>query len=393
MVRSALVALSLLAIPGAARAETEGAPETERYALRAEAGLEYDTNAHRTELVAGGDNPPLVASLLERLVLAATLSDVVADGQLLTLGATAAGKIFDAPAARDEDVAIAQSSLAWQESVGPRTTLTLAGGYYEAFQAQPANLIDASERRDFRSLAPTVKLDLLPSDALELTVSAGYRNFLFKPDRDEDFDATTAAVELRWARPPDDGADWEASTGASFEDRFFGGPAYTIDCPSDGVPLPAALACSGPDRRHDHFLLSHLEVTRTGRVLSGLGYGFSYNGSNSYGQTVLRHILTARFAAPLPGGLTLAARIDLSLAYYSQPQIIGQIAAGNTFSSFESIEDENRSSARFDLSREVGGGLRLLARYTFYANEIANGSAVSYRRQTMLLSLIGALDK
>jgi hypothetical protein len=140
-------------------------------------------------------------------------------------------------------------------------------------------------------------------------------------------------------------------------------------------------------------LLSHLDVTRTGRVLTGLGYGFNYNRSNSYGQTVMRHVLTARFAAALPGDLTLAARADLSLAVYAQPQIIGQISAGNTFSSFESIEDENRSSARFDLSREVATGLRLLARYTFYANEIVSGSPVSYRRQTLLLSLVATLDK
>jgi hypothetical protein len=390
MVRPALVALSLFAISGAVRAETEDASDTERYSLRAEVGLEYDTNAHRTEIIAGADNPPLVFSPLERLVLAGTLSDVVAEGQVLTLGATAAGKIFDAPAAYDEDVAIAQSSLSWQKSLGPRTTLTLAGGYYEAFQTQPKNLTDASERRDFRSLAPTVKLGFTPTGELDLTVSAGYRNFLFKPDRDEDFDAATAAVELRWARPPDDGADWEASTGASFEDRWFGGPAFTIDCPGG---VPAGLACSGPDRRHDDFLLSHLEVTRTGRVLAGLGYGFNYNHSNSYGQTVMRHVLTARFAAALPGDLTLAARADISLAVYAEAQIIGQISAGNTFSSFESIEDENRSSARFDLSREIADGLRLLARYTFYANEIVSGSAVSYRRQTLLLSLVGALDK
>ena len=60
--------------------------------MRAEVGLEYDTNAHRTEIIAGANNPPMVASPLERLVLAGTLSDQVADGQMLTLGATAAGK-------------------------------------------------------------------------------------------------------------------------------------------------------------------------------------------------------------------------------------------------------------------------------------------------------------
>src|SRR5205814_3320886 len=92
---------------------------------------------------------------LERLVLAGTLSDVVADGQIITLCATAAGKVYDAPAAANEDVGIAQSSLAWAKALSPRATLTLAGAYYEAFQAQAQNLLDASQQRDFRSLAPT----------------------------------------------------------------------------------------------------------------------------------------------------------------------------------------------------------------------------------------------
>src|ERR1700722_20365339 len=107
MGRPAPVALSLLArigmasglviglLHGTARAQTDGAPDTERYTLRAEVGLEYDTNAHRTEIIAGADNPPLVASPLERLVGAGTLSARAADAEILTLAATAAGKIYD----------------------------------------------------------------------------------------------------------------------------------------------------------------------------------------------------------------------------------------------------------------------------------------------------------
>src|SRR3954467_1235281 len=124
MGRPALAALSLLAmlgmlgmLHGTARAQTDGAPDTERYTLRTEVGLEYDTNAHRTEMVAGAKNAPIVGSALERFVLAATLSDLIADGQLLTLAATAAGKIYDAPAAYGEDVLIAQSSIAWAKAL------------------------------------------------------------------------------------------------------------------------------------------------------------------------------------------------------------------------------------------------------------------------------------
>jgi hypothetical protein len=411
MGRPALAALSLLAkiamvlamvlaiLIGTARAETDGVLDTERYSLRAELGLEYDTNAHRTEIVAGADNPPLVASPLERLVLAGTLSDVVGEGQTLSLGATAAGKIYDAPAAHDEDVAIAQSSIAWARTLGPRATLTLTGAYYEAFQAAAQNLVDASERRDFRSLGSGVQLGWIAVERLDLSINAGFRSFLFKPDRDDDFNAPTAAAELRWTRQTTD-ADWELSTGATFEHRTFGGPALTTDCPQEvQLALGAAaqqgvFACAGPQTRHDDFLMSHLDLLRVGPVLLGAGYAFHYNRSNSFGETVFRHIATARFAAPLPGGFTLAARGELFLAFYSQPMIVGQqIAAGNTFSSVESVDNENRSSVRVDLSHDLGDNLRLIARYTFYVNEIANGSPISYQRQTVLLSVTGALEK
>jgi hypothetical protein len=391
MARLALVALSLAAMTGVAHAQAD-ATDTERYTLRAELGVEYDTNAHRTEIVAGGDNPPLVASALQRLVLAGTLSDVVGDRQLLTLGATAAGKIFDAPAARDEDVAIAQSSLAWAMTVTPTATFTLSGAYYEAFQRASANLVDAAERRDFRSLAPTAQVGWLLAERVDLSVTTGYRWFVFKPDRDDDFNAPTLAAELRWVRQPDGDADWEASTGFDYEHRTFGGPAL-IPCPPADM-LPPYFGCSGPDTRRDDFLLAHLDLQRVGRVLIGGGYAFHYNRSNSYGETVMRHIVTARFAAPLPAGLTLAARAEVLFAFYAQPQPVAEmIAAGNSFSSIESIDDENRSSVRVDLSRELTEGLRLVARYTFYANEIANASPVSYRRQTLLLSLTGTLEK
>ena len=406
MGRPALVAISLLAKTamvigvvlgvaiGTARAQTEGTPDTERYTLRAEAGLEYDTNAHRTEIVAGANNPPLVASPLERLVLAGTLSDLVADGQILTLAATAAGKIYDASAATDEDVAIAQSSIAWAKTLGPRATLTLSAAYYEAFQAPSKDLVDATERRDFRSLASTVQLGWVPAERFDLSILAGYRSFLFKPDRDDDFNAPTAAAELRWTRQIND-ADWEASAGATFEYRTFGGPAL-IPCSTaiTGPTNEGLLVCATSDTRDDDFLMAHLDLLRVGAVLWGAGYALLYNRSNSYGETVIRHIVTARFAAPLSGGLTLAARGELSLAFYKQPVIVEQqFTAGNTFSSVESIDNENRSSVRVDLSHDLGDSLRLVARYTFYVNEIANASPISYQRQTLLLSVTGALEK
>jgi hypothetical protein len=365
---------------------TAEAPDDERYTLRAEAGLEIDSNAHRAEILTGAVNPPLVASALERLVLSWTLSDLIADGQAVALSATAAAKRFDAPAARDEDVAIAQSSAAWQRSLGAAGTLALSGAYYEAFQRPSADLTQASQRRDFRSLAPTVRLGLGLGDGLDLAAAVGYRWFVFKPDRDYDFAAPVAGLDLRWTRQPEDGADWEATLGASVEHRTFGGPALTEVC---SPPSTSGLPCSGRQTRVDDLLLAHLDAVRTGRVLVGAGYAFQANLSNSSGETVTRHFLSARLATALPLGLAFAARGELLLASYADQLPVGQLSPG---SPFVSIEDENRSSVRIDLSRGLGDRLRAVARYTFYANEIT-AAPISYRRQTLLLSLTYSVEK
>ncbi len=387
------VVVLLLVTAEAARAQEDGPADAERLTVRAEAGLEIDSNAHRTEIVAGAQNPPLVTSLVQRLVLSGALSDAIAEGQLVSMGATLAGKVFDAPAAADEDVAIAQTSLAWQKSFAPGTALTVAGAYYEAFQRPSASLAAAVERRDFRSLTPTLQLSWAAAEHIDVAVTGGYRWFVFKPDRDFDFQAPTAGADLRWAHQPDSGADWEATLGAAYEYRAFGGPALTIECPPAlRARIPLGLACSGPEMRHDTFVIGHLELTRVGRVLAGIGYALQDNLSNSYGETVIRHAFSARFAVGLPGGLMLAARGDLLLAFYSQHQPIGQVTILSA-TTVESIDSENRSTVRVDLSRDLTERLRLFARYTFYANELGTDSNLSYRRQTALLSLLLMLDK
>ena len=48
--------------------------------------------------------------------------------------------------------------------------------------------------------------------------------------------------------------------------------------------------------------MAQADVTRTGRVLLGAGYAFHHNDSNSFGETLIRHIAIARVAAALPLG-------------------------------------------------------------------------------------------
>jgi hypothetical protein len=375
------LALGILAAAASAQAARAGEPGDtndspyERYTLRAELGPEYDTNVHRTEIVTNGANAPVVASPLARAVLSGTLSDLVTDGHAVALSATAAAKIFSNADARSENVAIAESSALWRATLGSRAALTTSGSYYEAFQRGSDDPASSGQRHDFRSLTPALRLDLAVSSHFEVGVGGGYRLFVFKPDPHFNFNAPTASLDLRWARESQDGgADWEATLRTAFERRVFDGPALMNGNP----PM------SGTATRVDNFLVTGLDLSRTGRVLIGGGYALHVNASNSFGSTATRHFASARFATQLPLDFYLAARAEVLVSAQYVDDAVGR--------AFLSIEDENRSNARADLSRNLTDKIQLIARYTFYANPVAP-SNTSYRRHTALLSLSFTLEK
>ena len=384
-----LTALALGAAASRAEAQEAGvAPaDTEHILLRAEVGGEYDSNAHRVEQLTSSGSE-VVGSFLQRFVVTGHVVDQIAPGHGVAVTATAAAKIFDAAAARSETVAIAQSSLMWRAVLDDKTALSPSAAYYEAFQSWGPAGDPAGERRDFRSLSPTLEFRRVLSPHLDFGIAAGYRWLLYKPDRDFDFNGPTAGLNLRWLTDTDGAADWEARAGAVLEHRAFAGPALVGYCGA-----PDDLPCPGTAMRVDDFVTAQAEVTRTGRVLIGLGYAFQHNASNSFGETLIRHIATARIAAGLPLSLYLAARADLLFVSYRDPVPIAQADATQTTPrTWASIEEENRSSARVDLSRDIGERLRALVRYTFYANELGNNIG-EYRRHTLLLSLSFSFEK
>ena len=336
----------------------------------------------------------MVAFFLQRFVVtSAQLFDQVAPRQRSPVSATAAAKIFDAPAARSENVAIAQSSLMWRAALGARTWLAPAGVYYEAFQSWGPEGDPAGERRDFRSLAPMLELRTGAVRTASISESAaGYRWLVFKPDRDFDFNGPTAGVNLRWLYDTESGADWEARAGAALEYRRFGGPALVGNCPARRPSLRRDRRCATDD-----FLMAQARADAHGpRAARRSVTCSSHNASNSFGETLIRHIGFARVATraavrPLPGG----ARGPAVRSFYRDPIPIAQttdMAQMVGGKQFVTIEDENRSSVRVDLSRDIAAPLRAILRYTFYANELG-GNSGTYRRHTLLLSLAFTYEK
>ncbi len=388
----ALLVISLWGLLGFSVERTARAEDNERYVLRAELGVEYDTNAHRTEHLNDTANPENVRSPLGRGVASASLSDVIAPGHAVALSATAAAKLFADQRARDEDVAVAQSSAEWRMNLGPHATLGLAGNYYEAFQRSEADGAVGTQQRDFRSLTSALRLGTVVGSHVDLALAGGYRLFVFKPDQNFNFRAPLGSLDLRWSAETADGSsEWELGVGGSIELRNFEGMRLINACvPPSAIGSTSCPPVPADGGRRDYFGLGHLEVTRTGRVLLGAGYAFHWNHSNSFGESVLRHVIVARLALGLPLGLYLASRGELLIARYRDPVIVGQLTTGGKM--FVSIDDENRSGLRVDLSRAVTEGIQVIARYTLYVNELGNTSG-RFVRQTALLSVAFSLEK
>jgi hypothetical protein len=372
-------------------ARAQEARGSEHYTVRAELGGEIDTNAHRTEEIRGVQTPAPVVSPVARAVLAGSISDVLGDDHQVALTATVATKVFTNDDARGEDVAVIDSGASWRKPLDPRWAVAVTAGYYDAFQRDVPSVNNVFDRRDFRSITPTMRLSRAFGDSVDVGAGGGYRLFTFKPDHTYDFQSPTAVLDARWARETADGAaDWEVALRAGYERRLFEGRQLVEN--TTCTTAPACAPITGPEGRLDDFLTSALDVARTGRVLMGAGYGLQVNRSNSFGESVLRHVVTARFAAALPLDLYLAARIEILIARYSDQVYVAQ-AGMDAAKPWVTIEDENRNSARVELSRNLGDRLQLIARYTFYANELSRNNDVSYRRQTALLSLSYAVEK
>jgi hypothetical protein len=342
------------------------------YDWRLEDGLEYDTNPARTESIAGTSTQPAApASLLARLVASGSLLAPLGQHNDLALSGALGGKWFADSGARAENVLVVQAAASDTLHLGQRTQAALSGAYYDVFQRRSFDL------PDFRSAAPSLRLDQGLGQSVLVSLGGGYRWFTFKPDDAYSFAAPTAFLAIRHTLPGDlldGGADWEWSAGGSVEARDFKGPACTPSGCGD---------TSGVPRHTDRFWVGHAEFSRTGRWLFGSGAAMHVNQSNSFGEALVRGLFHVRAVIPLPWDLSLSVRGEVVATRYADALTFLQPVAGLPSAS---IEDESRSTFRIDVARLFEGRFELGVRYVYYTSAPASG-ALGFRRQTALLYL------
>ena len=342
-----------------------------RYGLRAEVAAEYDSNPGRVEVIDGeptGRSQEIVGSPVGRLALSGDLFVPVGTSQSLSLAASAAGKLFARPEARDEDVVVTEASGAWSVLAGQRTSVSLVGAYAEAFQRQ------SIEARDYQSTAPGLRLEQGLGEGGLLTVGVGYRWLIWKPQPGLDFAGPSAVASYRHFLPGEGGAaDWEWSAAATAELRNFTGNR----CLEDACPGPLTAGA-----RRDQFFTVSAQANRTAGFLLGGGLAVHGNVSNSFGESLVRGLVNVRAVVLLPADLSLSGRAELVLAYYPDGlPLVRNVMTGTTD---VNLEAEGRSTVRLELVRALGKHLDGGLRYTLYTNELG-ATPVHYLRQTAML--------
>jgi hypothetical protein len=130
--------------------------------------------------------------------------------------------------------------------------------------------------------------------------------------------------------------------------------------------------------------MGHVELTRTAGFLVGAGAAVHFNQSNSTVESLVRGLFHLRGVVPLPWSFSLSGRADLVVTHYRNSLLL--VKDPNAAAPLVSIEDENRSTLRFELSRPLAKGFEIGTRVVLYSSFPHSGS-VEYSRQTTLLYL------
>jgi hypothetical protein len=366
-----------------------------RFGLTLSLGPEYDSNANRAESVADAQSSPDTPTGSFLLRTQGTLRmSARTESNVLRLYATAAGKIFFNPAVFDQDTFVLSLGGEDRARVTRFLHLGIAADYYDAWQLP----VSPYRARDFRSGSTVGRIYFV--DALgEVALSGGYRGFQYKPDPYFDFQAGQVSAYAVARRVFGANQDHELDIAANYhmERRWYGGvvelfadpppdPAGPMPPPPCAYGQPIAQRCliAGTDQRRDWWHEGGIELTYVGRILVGVGYGAQLNLSNSFGQSLLRHIVTLKVSYRFPWSLYATLKAQLYTSVYLDPVLLDQRVSTLTF---VTIEDENRNNVIIDLERPIGDtGLAVNARYSIFTNEISP-SPVSFLRQVVYLGL------
>ena len=218
--------------------------------------------------------------------------------------------------------------------------------------------------RDYTDLAAFAFVELVPSGSFDLRAEAGAQRFIYRPIFEYSFKATDFSLQARYRFDRHHSIALLGELGL----RFYNG---------DARPAPSVEANSFPQRQDTAFLAG-LSYSYRGPFALTLSYAYGGAVSNSFGETVYRHRLSASAGIRLPWELTLLAQGAVQLSHYPD--------GANTPPEVILLEDDNQDSVALKLLRPLSSHLDAELRFALYhANLPQNG--LTYLRQVAWIGI------
>ena len=130
-------------------------------------------------------------------------------------------------------------------------------------------------------------------------------------------------------------------------------------------------------RRADLEHRAQVRLTYTGDRVYSAGYELVVADSNSYGQSVYRHRVSASATSGLPWRWLATASAILELDQYPAPLLVARDVSSQTFAS---IDDDNRNMVSVLLSRPLAGRWSVEARWAYWTDAFGGGDYHFHRQ-------------
>jgi len=213
--------------------------------------------------------------------------------------------------------------------------------------------------RAYSDLAASAFVEYAPDARLSLRLRAGAHRFLYRPDSSASFGAPEVGFLARYRID---------RRHAVFVSGEYGTRRYGV---SRRAPPEIDVPWTG--RREDGSLLASTGYSYKGPLALGVAYSYQENSSNSFGESVQRHRLSANAGVRLPAKLMLLAQGSLGLnrypdrVYFSPDIILLE-------------DDEAQNSLSLKLVRPLGEHMDVELSYALYNTRMPRND-LSYFRQ------------
>jgi hypothetical protein len=370
-----LAAIGSLGGPRLARAEP--------WTLTMETGAEADSNVARVETGGSSDAERIAAPAAragaridhkDRVLGGAYALDVSGLARMVTTSQTW-------PDNQTESVMLYSGEARWLRAIEGRPIAAGVG----ITAADALAITGGIGARTFRNLGADALLLLAGGDDRHLTFAAGVRDFVYKPDHSYDWrgPGASARLDLVLWQPEHRTHSLELATTLAFEQRTYASHADFNECPAGTA---ASSDCSMPTSlvRRDRYQRATVQLDWIGDLVATLGYQLTVIDSNSYGQSLVRHRITAAVTTELADKLFATATATLQIDQFPDGLLVENDVQRQEFTS---LEDENHSSLQVRIARELTAAWSVESRGAIW-RDLGNTGGESFRRELVYAGVV-----